>query len=291
MTTNISPRDWEALSAYLDGQLTLKERQLLETRMQSRADLRAALDELRRTREVLGARLAVRAPRNFTLTHEMAGIRPRSRPAMVLFPAMRLTSVLAGLMFIFVVLGDLLGVGRLASQPMMAVEQEGEVAVEAAPEELALTATEAPALAMEAPAAEAVEAPPAAKAVEAATPTLGLALAQPIVVETVIVEGYPQERGMGGGEGETQLDQGALSQMAPAPTATPLPTATLTPTLTPQPSPSPVVTVQPVTPSLARFRLERYLAWANLRWIEIALAMVSVSAGLLALALYRAGRS
>lgn len=293
MTTNISPRDWEALSAYLDGQLAPKERQLLEARMQSRADLRAAQEELRRTREVLRARLSVRAPRNFTLTPEMVGLRPRKRPTVVLFPALRLTSALSSLLFILVVLGDLLVGGRLASPPLMAVEQEREAISEAAPRESAFEPSAPPTLAVEAPAAEEVQATPqpVAKAVEAPTPTIGLELAQPIVIETDTFEMYPREGGMGGGADETQLDQEALSQMSPMPTATPLPTATLTPTFTPEPSPSPVEIVEEIAPTPVRTRFARLPERTDLRWIEITLAILGVSTGLLALILHRTGRS
>jgi anti-sigma factor RsiW len=65
----------EALSAYLDGQLTPKERSRLEKKLQASADLRAAMEEMRRTRAVLRSQPRLRAPRNFTLTPEMAGLR------------------------------------------------------------------------------------------------------------------------------------------------------------------------------------------------------------------------
>lgn len=290
MTTNLTPRDWEALSAYLDGQLAPKEQQLLEARMRSRADLRAAMEELRRTRAVLRAHLEVRAPRNFTLTPEMAGVRPRSRPTVAFFPALRLTSAISSLLFVLVALSELLIGGRLAL-PMAAGEPQREAMSEAVPQEPALEPSAAPAMAVEAPAAEEVEATPqpVAKAVEAPTPSLGLELAQPIVIETETVELPPFAGGMGGGDGadETQLDEEALSQMAPIATATPLPTLTFTP----QPSPSPTVMEQPTAPAPVRARFARFPEWTVLRWVEITLAIVGLSTGLLAIILHRRGRS
>jgi len=112
MTTKISPREWEALSAYLDGQLSSKDRTRLEESLKARAELRSALDELRRTHLVLHSQAAMRAPRNFTLTPEMAGIkqdRPAARP---LFPIMRFATVLATALFILVLAGDFLMGGR-----------------------------------------------------------------------------------------------------------------------------------------------------------------------------------
>jgi anti-sigma factor RsiW len=103
----ISNREWEALSAYLDGELSTRERARLEVALESNAELRAAIEELRRTRMVLRSQPPIRAPRNFTLSPQMAGIRPKKGPTIELFPVLRLTSVLATLLFVFVVLGDL----------------------------------------------------------------------------------------------------------------------------------------------------------------------------------------
>ena len=118
MTTRISSRDWEVLSAYLDGELTPKDRSRLESRLEARADLRAGLDELRRTRVVIRSQPRVRAPRNFTLTPQMVGMRTDRRPALQLFPVMRLTAVLASLLFVFVLLGDFLWSGQSMAVPL-----------------------------------------------------------------------------------------------------------------------------------------------------------------------------
>jgi hypothetical protein len=74
MMKKITPRDWENLSAYLDGQLAVKERQKLEGRLAADQDLQVALEGMRRTRSVLRSQPHMRAPRNFTLSPEMAGL-------------------------------------------------------------------------------------------------------------------------------------------------------------------------------------------------------------------------
>jgi anti-sigma factor RsiW len=76
MTNQINPRDWEALSAYLDGQLAPKERQRLEARLQTRADC-VALEECAEPWRVT-VTVACAAASEFHLTPEMAGIE-RSR--------------------------------------------------------------------------------------------------------------------------------------------------------------------------------------------------------------------
>ena len=73
----------------------------------------------------------IRAPRNFTLSPQMAGIHPEKKPAFQLFPVMRLTSVLATLLFVFVVLGDLLLAGSQRGAPVMLEEAVGESAPQA----------------------------------------------------------------------------------------------------------------------------------------------------------------
>ena len=108
ITKKITPRDWESLSAYLDGQLAAKERQKLESRLETDQDLQAALEGLRRTRSVLRSQPRMRAPRNFTLSPEMAGLRTKLRPVPRLYPTLRLASLLATLFFVLIFVGDLL---------------------------------------------------------------------------------------------------------------------------------------------------------------------------------------
>ena len=69
-------RDIETLTAYLDGQLDSAHRQRLESRLGSEPELKATLDALRESRAVLRRLPQRRAPRNFTLTPKMAGIKP-----------------------------------------------------------------------------------------------------------------------------------------------------------------------------------------------------------------------
>jgi anti-sigma factor RsiW len=107
MTTRISPRDWEALSAYLDDQLNPKDRSRLEARLSSESDLSEGLDELRKTRLILRSAYKVRAPRNFTLSPSMAGTR-RGVPAQPgAYSVLRLASLLATVFFVLVTVGSL----------------------------------------------------------------------------------------------------------------------------------------------------------------------------------------
>jgi anti-sigma factor RsiW len=121
--TSPSFRDMEILSEYLDGQLSPSERTRLEKRIQMDQTLAAALKELRLTRGLLRRMPQRRAPRNFTLTARMAGIRP---PVPRLVPVFSWASAVAMVLFIFT-LGTSL-VGRLsfgAAAPRLAAAPGG----------------------------------------------------------------------------------------------------------------------------------------------------------------------
>ncbi len=88
--------DVEILSAFLDGQLSPSDSARLEARLKTDAALRAVLNDLRHSRALLRRLPSRRAPRSFTLTPKMAGLKP---PAPRLYPALRLASALATLLF------------------------------------------------------------------------------------------------------------------------------------------------------------------------------------------------
>lgn len=107
MTTQNNPRDWILLSAYIDGELNDNDFRQVEARLRTDENLRTGLESLRLTRAVLRSQPALRAPRNFTLTPQMAGASRRMSPAPV-FPIMRLASVLATFFLILISVGNLL---------------------------------------------------------------------------------------------------------------------------------------------------------------------------------------
>ncbi len=68
----LSPQNWQLLSAYLDGQISDREKALIEQRLQREPAWREGLETLRKTRSVLRAAPRRRAPRNFTLSPALA---------------------------------------------------------------------------------------------------------------------------------------------------------------------------------------------------------------------------
>jgi hypothetical protein len=132
---SISDRDFEALSAYLDGELAGKALARMEARLQTNQDLQEAYEKLQRTRTVMRSLPKLRAPRNYQLTPEMVGITQEPPRA---FPVLRLASVLATLILFLVFMGDIFMLPDLVMSPSntiqfaeMAVEEAIQPAIEA----------------------------------------------------------------------------------------------------------------------------------------------------------------
>ncbi|MEZ0395038.1 MAG: zf-HC2 domain-containing protein [Anaerolineales bacterium] len=130
-------RDLEQLSAYLDGQLPQAEAARLESRLAADPALAAALEELRQARAVLRRAPRRRAPRAFTLTPQMAGLKP---PVPRAVPVFSWASALATLIFLCAFGGAWMG--QLTSRSAVPVMESGygggpaetqEVITEAAP--------------------------------------------------------------------------------------------------------------------------------------------------------------
>jgi anti-sigma factor RsiW len=118
----LSPRDLETLSAFLDGQLDRSELRKVEAKLEQDAELKLALEQLQVTSAALSSLPEIRPPRNFALTEEMVGSRPRGRA----YPFLQLSTALAGLAFVIVVGADLLQ-ARGAAGTLLVSEAELEV--------------------------------------------------------------------------------------------------------------------------------------------------------------------
>lgn len=129
MKERISPKEWILLSSYLDDELNPREKARVEARLQAEAELRDALESLRRTKEVLRRAPVRRAPRNFTLPASMAQARPS--PTLRLVPALRLSSAVAALAAVFLMVSTLMGGFSFGAQ--MAASPADQMAKESAP--------------------------------------------------------------------------------------------------------------------------------------------------------------
>jgi len=159
MKNQIKSHDWEALSTYLDGQLSTREHSRLEARLKSDPDLRSALEDLRQTRSVIRSLPNIRVPRNYSLTPEMVGIK---RDTTRFIPVLRLASVLAMVLLAFVFIGDFMllsapGTVELSAPSVVQMEVSNDVYTPPqSAEKAAEIQEETLGLALEAPAMEAL---------------------------------------------------------------------------------------------------------------------------------------
>jgi hypothetical protein len=136
----LSTRDLEALSAFLDGQLTAAEAARLEIRLEREPQLREALEELRWTSTVLRTLPTLPVPRSFAIKPAAAPVRRAPRG----YPLLQLSTAIAGIALAAVVGFDVLSVAtplrNLAVQEA-ASEAPAEPGVEMFAAQLAETST------------------------------------------------------------------------------------------------------------------------------------------------------
>jgi hypothetical protein len=259
MKTQLTPHDWEALSAYLDNQLVSKERSRIEARLREDPDLRQALVELRRTRQILRAVPKLRAPRNFTLTPDMAGVRRGARSTPGFYSALRLASLLATFFFVLVTAGSFL-VKSMAPAPVTvmranvqnaapALSGKGGGGGEAGPAPMAPPAPTQEASSL---LAQSGTETPGIQALQVTPQTEGVITPTPVQVQALAA---PRESAV--------TDQSASGK-------------------------------QPAEKSLATQQVEAHTSqtiWSFLGVVQIILALLAVITGLLAIFLYRGRRT
>ncbi|MFC1997467.1 hypothetical protein ACFLXI_07675 [Chloroflexota bacterium] len=135
MKDKISKRDWETISAYLDGQLSPRKQARLETRLQADHQFQILLDELRNTRHVLRNVPRLRAPRSFMLTPEMAG-QPTRLPRLA--PIFGWASAVASFLLVLVLVGDFYNVAGYIPVESNIPQQEAYSVVESQGDEYEL---------------------------------------------------------------------------------------------------------------------------------------------------------
>ncbi len=108
--TTPSFRDVEQISAFLDGKLPQDEAARLQMRIVADPELSSVYRQLSQTRTLLRKLPARRAPRNFTLTPKMAGVKA---PAPRSFPLFRFVSVFASLLLVLTFAAN--GLGQLTA--------------------------------------------------------------------------------------------------------------------------------------------------------------------------------
>jgi hypothetical protein len=206
--------DIEQLSSYLDGQLSSSESARLESRLSSDPELASAFNEIRAARSILRKLPARKAPRNFTLTRQMVGLKP---PLPRSYSFFRFSTAFATILLVLTFAANSIlpnlsfGAGAPLSAPA-AQELYAPPGIGGGP-----AATEAPAAAAEVPAA--TEAPmaaaPSLEMSVAPTATLPATNADSArVVETPAVEAPTAKEAVPPSE---PLDQTRMSEEREAP--------------------------------------------------------------------------
>lgn len=144
---SLSDRDYELISAYLDGEVDIRQKKVIEDRLAEDAQFKSAYEQLSRTRRLMRSQPLLRAPRNYTLSPKMVLASQTSPKAFLPFPLLlRTVSALASLVFLI-----LFGLNWITASRMMSVAApaSSEVLYQAAQpenlEEQALQSRSAPA--------------------------------------------------------------------------------------------------------------------------------------------------
>lgn len=129
----ISNKDLKILSNYLDGQLTAPEQLKIAARLKHDQSLSTAYAELKQTRYLLKKAKKISAPRNFTLTPEIAAqIKPAKRPFAL--PVLSVSSALAAILMVFAILFEVFPTTNLAK--IINIQPRSEMAMDSAAEEM-----------------------------------------------------------------------------------------------------------------------------------------------------------
>ncbi len=115
----------ESITAYLDGDLTPKQRRHFEEQLVSDQALRYDVEQQKLLKASLSQIPRLRSPRNFTLDPALYG-RPDPAPAARVYPALRAATALASLFFVIAVVAMLLIPGQNGQQSVALGPQADE---------------------------------------------------------------------------------------------------------------------------------------------------------------------
>lgn len=255
-------RDLELLSAYLDRELSQGEKTRLITRIVKEPELARALEDLRQTRSMLRRTPQRKAPRNFTLTPKMVGIRP---PVPRVVPALSWASAIAALMFVctlgynFIAMGGAFGAASPKANDSYGIAQ--------APAATQAPATQPPAALLPATEPPATLAPILPNSAQSPTPPVQVGTANPTqrTRGAHVVQATPTPPILGQGSGG-------------APTATPeiFGTSLIQPSETPAPSATAKAAAGENQTTAAQPPLRQTFPWAYV-WLGLAVLLVGAA--------------
>ncbi len=126
MSKSLSFKDYQLLSAYMDGQLSTREKARVESMLAGDPDFKLAHDEFSRLKKMMKAMPQVKAPRNFTLS---AAVAPQKPQRFFLAPALNYAALVTAILFVFLFAGSRLALPfatRQADAPQAMVLSAGD---------------------------------------------------------------------------------------------------------------------------------------------------------------------
>lgn len=106
MSRSLSFKEYQLLSAYLDGRTSTREKARVEAMLATNADFKQAYNEFTRLKKMIKAVPQVKAPRNFTLSAAMAPQKPQR---FFLAPALNYAALVTAILFVFLFAGSRFG--------------------------------------------------------------------------------------------------------------------------------------------------------------------------------------
>ncbi len=281
MKNQMTTRDYELISAYLDNQLGGKERAIFEAQLKADPDLRRELQEISKTRLLVRSLPRLRAPRNYFVKAEALQPRPTFRLA----PVFGIVSAVSSVLLALVIFGN--SIFSPSTQVASVPQELNPLAQQSLPREAVSSnaspdspTESAPVIMMGAPILPTLT--PEINSLkigqtEVATPTTIYLFAYPPTgtpeieisifdqeteAARISCEEYynrgTQPSGMGINNCPTptsthsQFLEGMLLTPSPTPSETPTPTLTPTPTATPTPTDTPMPVATETPPPVAK---------------------------------------
>jgi hypothetical protein len=142
MKNQITSRDYELLTAYLDNQLGSQERARLESRLNADPEFQKELHEIGKTRLLLRSLPSLKAPRNYFVSPELSVKPVAVRLNLRLAPAYGIVSAIATILLVLVIFGNrlltsatpvALAPAPVASNESYAIQQEVQRSVSSTP--------------------------------------------------------------------------------------------------------------------------------------------------------------
>lgn len=134
---SLSDRDYELISAFLDGEVDARQKKDIEGRLSRDTQFRSAYEQMSRTRQLMRSQPLLRAPRTYTLSSKaIAALQPTKR-ALLSFPALLQTaSAFASVVFLILFGLNWLTADRMRSAAPLASQEILLQSTELAPLEL-----------------------------------------------------------------------------------------------------------------------------------------------------------